>query len=356
MGCRVTYEDKRPACAPPQRPFIIPIFLPQAGCPHHCVFCNQHAITGSIGRSGDPGRLSRHVDQFLKFRRRGRGPTQLAFFGGNFLGLAPARVRLYLDWASALVQRGDVESLRFSTRPDTIAPETLALIRDYPVRTIELGAQSMDDQVLELSQRGHQAQDTKRAVWLLKKEGYEIGLQLMTDLPGDNPAKAIATVKALIKLAPAFVRIYPTLVLAGSPLAAAYAAGRYHPPTLAASINLIARMWLMFTAVGIRVIRMGLQDGPCLADRRNLLAGPYHPAFGEQVLSRVFRCMADAGLRLAVPPAGNLALRVNPRRRSVMTGRHRSNLIQLREAYNLDGLRLTVDPALALNQLEVDKL
>lgn len=351
----MAYEDKRPAATARQRPFVIPVFLPQAGCPHRCVFCNQHTITGESHQNDGPSVLSGFVHKFLKFRRRHRGTTQLAFFGGNFLGLAPDRVRRYLDWATTLVRRGDVDNLRFSTRPDTIVAENLALIREYPVRTIELGAQSMDDQVLIQSRRGHPAKDTIQAVRQLKMEGYEIGLQIMTGLPGDSPARAITTAEAVIALAPAFVRIYPTLVLAGSPLAADHAAGRYHPLKLADSIDLVARMWLMFTAAGIRVVRMGLQDGSCLADRRHLLAGPYHPAFGEQVLSRVFRSMAEAGLKHSRPPAARrLALRVNPRRLSVMTGPRRGNLVRLREAYHLDEVRVTADPTLPLNQLEVD--
>ena len=357
QGCRAFYEDKRPASAARQRPFVIPVFLPQAGCPHRCAFCHQPTITGNTRHNEDPAELSHHVDQFLKFRRRKRSITQLAFFGGNFLGMSPERVCRHLDWAAAFVRRGAVNSLRFSTRPDTIAPETLALIREYPVGTIELGAQSMDDQVLSRSRRGHTAMDTIQAVSQLQMEGYEIGLQIMTGLPGDNPASAIATAEAVIALAPAFVRIYPTLVLAGSPLAADHAAGRYRPPKLADSIDLVARMWLMFTAAGIRVVRMGLQDGPCLADRRHLLAGPYHPSFGEQVLSRVFRSMAEAGLdHLRPSGARRLILRVNPRRLSVMTGPRRGNLVRLQKAYQLDRLRVTADPTLPLNQLEVDNL
>ncbi len=354
-GCRVAYTDTRPARAARQRPFIIPVFLPQAGCSQRCVFCDQHAIIGESCRNDDPERHTGFVRKFLKFRRRHRGTTQLAFFSGNFLGLAPHRVRRHLDWAAGFVRQGDVASLRFSTRPDTITPETLASIREYPVRTIELGAQSMNDQVLSCSRRGHTAKDTIRAVAQLKRGGYEIGLQIMTGLPGDSPAGAITTAKAVMALAPAFVRIYPTLVLAGSPLAADYAAGRYHPLKLADSIDLVARIWLMLAAAGIRVVRMGLQSSPGLADRRNLLAGPYHPAFGEQVLSHVFRSMAQTGLDHWAPTAGRrFTLRVNPRRLSIMTGPQRGHLVQLREANNLAGLRVTADLTLALNQLEVD--
>ncbi len=354
-GTRVAYEDRTTPRPPGRRPFVIPVFLPQAGCPHQCAFCNQATITGTAQRDFDQAAFAAVVDRFLTYRRRTPDVTQLAFFGGNFLGLEPDRVRRYLDWAAVYVERDEVDSLRFSTRPDTISPASLAHIRNAPVRTIELGAQSMDDRVLARSQRGHRAEDTTRAVSLLRQAGYEIGLQIMTGLPGDTRARAIATVEAIIALAPDFVRIYPTLVLAGSPLAAEFTAGRYQPPTLDTTIALVARMWLMLTAAGIRVVRMGLQDGPDLADRNHRLAGPYHPAFGERVMGHVFRTMAAAALHHAAPSRGAcVTLRVNPRRVSVMTGPHRCHRTHLEGAYHLKRLRIKGDDALARNQLEVD--
>ncbi len=354
-GARISYDD--PNGPPPftKRPFVIPLFLPQAGCPHQCAFCNQPVVADSPAGQTAPADLAAAVQKFLTYRRHGRGPTQLAFYGGNFLGLSPERLRSHLDWAGTYVRRGVVDSLRFSTRPDTISTRRLAFIRDDPVRTVELGVQSMDDHVLARSQRGHRAADTATAVARLRQAGYDIGLQIMTGLPGDTRERAIATTQAVIALEPAFVRIYPTLVLAGSPLAADFRAGRYQPPTLDASVDLVARMWLMLTAAGIRVVRMGLQDGPGLSDGTKVLAGPHHPAFGERVLGHVFRTMATVALDAAAPSHGAfVALRVNPRRLSVMTGPQRRHRIELENAYHLSCLRIGGDEALALNQLEVD--
>ncbi|MDJ0720087.1 MAG: radical SAM protein [Desulfobacterales bacterium] len=354
-GARVSYAD--PAGPPPRakRPFVIPLFIPQAGCPHQCAFCNQPVLADRPAGQAATAVLEAAAQKFLTYRRQGRGPTQLAFYGGNFLGLSPERLRSHLDWASTYVRRGVVDSLRFSTRPDTISATRLAFLRDDPVRTVELGVQSMDDRVLARSRRGHRAADTATAVARLRQAGYEIGLQIMTGLPGDTRERAIATTKAVIALEPAFVRIYPTLVLAGSPLAADFKAGRYQPPTLVASVDLVARMWLMLTAAGIRVVRMGLQDGPGLSDGTKVLAGPHHPAFGERVLGHVFHTMAAAALDGAAPsPGACVALRVNPRRLSVMTGPQRRHRLNLEETYHLARLRISGDEALLLNQLEVD--
>ena len=354
-GARVRYTDATDPPARADRPFVIPIFMPQAGCPHRCAFCNQPILAGLPAGQADPSAAEPAVEKFLGYRRHGRGPTQLAFYGGNFLGLSPEDIRRHLDWAGAYVRRGLVDSLRFSTRPDTISSARLALIRNDPVRTVEIGVQSMDDQVLARSRRGHRGRDTQTAVARLRQAGYDIGLQVMTGLPGDNRERAFATTEAVIALAPAFVRIYPTLVLAGSPLAADYRAGRYQPPTLEASVDLVARMWLMLTAAGIRVVRMGLQDGPGLADRTRVLAGPHHPAFGERVLGNVFRSMAAAALDAVAPARGDdVTLRVNPRRVSVVTGPRRRHRRALERGYLLRRLQVSRDDALALNQLEVD--
>ena len=353
-GVRVSYRDKTTPGSLRARPFIIPIFIPQRGCPHRCAFCRQHTITDTPQAVVDQTRFAAAVERFLNYPHRKRRKIQLAFFGGNFLGLQPDRIREYLDWATVYVRQGAVDSLRFSTRPDTISADTLALIRDDPIRTVELGVQSMDDRVLARSLRGHRALDTTHAVRQLKNAGYDVGLQVMTGLPGDTPAGAAATVEALIRLAPAFVRIYPTLVLAGSPLAVDYHAGRYRPWGLDESVDLVARLWLTLAAAGIPVIRMGLQDGPGLTDGANRLAGPYHPAFGALVLGRIFRAMAAAGLRHAIADRERIALRVNPRRLSVMIGPHRRNVAKLQAAYRLDALPVAADESLPLNQLEVD--
>jgi histone acetyltransferase (RNA polymerase elongator complex component) len=351
---QVAYADNKPPQAHLARPLIIPLFIPHQGCPHRCTFCNQHTITGPPDGSLNRLKLSAIVDRFLGYRRRGHGIIQIAFFGGNFLGLPPDRVRHHLAAASAYVRQGAVDNLRFSTRPDTISPATLELIRTYPVRTVELGVQSMDDGVLAAARRGHWAADTIQAVRRLKAAGYEIGLQIMTGLPDDTPAKATATVEAIIDLQPAFVRIYPTLVIAGSPLAADYQAKRYRPAPLSASLDLVARLWLRLTAAGIRVVRMGLQDNPAMIDRAQRLAGPYHPAFGELVRGRIFRAMAHAALKRSPGTNGRLVVRVNPRRVSVMTGPHRQNLLRLQKTFGLDNLRVKGDATLAPNQLTVD--
>ncbi|MCP4575668.1 MAG: radical SAM protein, partial [Deltaproteobacteria bacterium] len=222
-----------------RRPFIIPIFLPHSGCPHQCAFCNQKSIAGTSSHPLSPQAFHRLVENFLEFKGKRDKTTQIAFFGGNFLGQKKETIQALLIEAETYIKTGRVDAIRFSTRPDTIDEDRLSLIKKHTVSTIELGVQSMDNRVLDLSNRGHTALDTQNAVFLLKKSGYEIGLQMMVGLPGDNTTQAMATAERMAALLPDFIRIYPTVVLNGSPLAKVYRAGNYTPLPLYACVTLV---------------------------------------------------------------------------------------------------------------------
>ncbi len=268
---------------------MVPIFIPHDGCPHRCVFCDQNRTTGQSESFSTPDRLHAAIAQFLGYRHDRHRPTEIAFYGGNFLGMAPERIHFLLQLASTYVSQGTVQGLRFSTRPDTITSETLGLIAGFPVTTIELGVQSMNDKVLEISRRGHTTMDTNRAVALLRSQPYRLGLQMMVGLPGDTPEQALATGEAIAALAPDFVRIYPTLVLKGSPLARWHATGRYTPVPLAEAVELVKSLLAHFMVNNIAVIRMGLQPTADLNAGAGIVAGPFHPAFGELVHSALWR-------------------------------------------------------------------
>jgi histone acetyltransferase (RNA polymerase elongator complex component) len=211
------------------RPFIIPIFLPHAGCPHHCVFCNQVSITGAKHEAVEPDKIRIQIREFLNYKKESRKPVQIAFFGGNFLGLKLEDIKSWLKLAGEFVDRGLVDGIRFSTRPDTIDAARLDTLENYPISTVELGVQSMDDQVLALAGRGHRASDTIRAVKALKKRQLSVGLQMMVGLPGDSEARSLATARKIANLDPDCARIYPTVVVANSRRAQWFKKGEYLP-------------------------------------------------------------------------------------------------------------------------------
>jgi histone acetyltransferase (RNA polymerase elongator complex component) len=335
------------------KPLIIPIFIPHAGCPHQCIFCNQNIIASASSESSDASHANT-IARFLTYKRPSRSHVEISFFGGNFLGLPKKRALHLLNEAMAFVNSGQVHSIRFSTRPDTIDEKRLDRIAPYPVSTIELGVQSMDDQVLNMSGRGHTADVTVHAVGLLRKKGFTIGIQMMTGLPGDSLSGSIETAQRIIALKPDFVRIYPTLVLEGSPLALLYKKGQYTPLSLEECVDQLKALYLLFQSSHTPVIRMGLQASQELADKSVVLAGPYHPALGHWVMSSIMLDHAIAALELAPPSTDAATLIVHPKSLSRIQGLKKQNLEILKCRFNLQSVMIQTDPTLSMNEVRVE--
>ncbi|MEE4607643.1 MAG: radical SAM protein [Desulfobacteraceae bacterium] len=342
--------DLPPNPAPSRRPTIVPVFLPHAGCPHRCVFCNQKTITGQVGPASGPN-LPALVAHFLREKPRFPQYVELAFYGGNFLGQPPDQIHFLLAEAQDLVRQGWIGAVRFSTRPDSVDDQRLQWIAGSPVRTVELGGQSMDDAVLRASGRGHAAQDTIQAVGRLRRAGFRVGIQTMIGLPGQDARSGLVSAGRFAALEPDFVRIYPCLVLAGSPLAEAYCRGDFLPLSLDAAVAICVRLWRLFARHHIPVIRMGLQASADLSDETLVLAGPYHPAFGHLVFSALCHQALARGLR-RLPAAGRtVRITAHPRRLSQVRGLGNANLAALTERFALAGIRISSDPDVPLHRL-----
>ena len=331
---------------PPNKPFIIPIFIPHSGCPHQCIFCNQQAITGTSGAIPSENEIYSIINKFLGFKRENRSWTEVSFFGGNFLGLASEQIQKLLDQVAPFVESKEIDGIRFSTRPDTIDKDRLNLIRPYPVSTIELGVQSMDDEILKQAGRGHTAEDTNRAVSLLQQENYQIGLQMMTGLPGDTEALCLETARQIISLKPDFVRIYPTLVITGSPLATLYKKSKYKPQPIDECVAQLKKLYLLFEKNHIKVIRMGLQASDELDDPATVLAGPYHPALGHMVFSKIFLDSAAEKIRQKTSSNDSVTLTVHPKSLSRMQGLNKKNINILKQMFTIQCLNLATDVSL----------
>ena len=327
------------------RPFIIPIFLPHAGCRHRCVFCNQFRITGETSSHPTPQDLESRIDHFCGFRRHPEKPVEIAFYGGNFLGLPAAECKSMLTTAEKFVASGCVNGIRFSTRPDTISEETCSVLQAFSISAVEIGVQSMDDRVLEKCHRGHSASDTVLAMDLLRKKGHRVGLQLMVGLPGEDAISRQKTAERVCRLSPDFVRIYPTLVMPESELANQYHAGSYSPLSLQAAVQAVKKLYTQFEKNRIPVIRMGLQSTPFLEKKNAVVSGPYHPAFGHMVFSEIEYDKITAMLETAPPPGDVLNLRVHPSRISRVQGLKKENLRRLQQQYGFREVRILTDPA-----------
>lgn len=260
---------------------IFPVFIPHAGCPHHCLFCAQDK-TSSFTEVPSP----EEVGQLLHSVLQGSG-GEIAFYGGTFTALPIQQQLAYLAVAQEFVSQGRAASIRVSTRPDAVDSKKLEVLRSCGVKTVELGCQSFVDKVLDAAGRGHSRADNIAAVHLCKDYGFSVGVQMMPGLPEDSPDSAMESFQVALDLQPAFLRIYPAVVIAGTGLAKLWQTGQFEPWDLDVAVDICAEMLLCCLHRQIPVIRLGLHNDAALGT--NLLAGPYHPAFGQLVRARLWR-------------------------------------------------------------------
>jgi histone acetyltransferase (RNA polymerase elongator complex component) len=340
----------------PRRPFIIPVFVPHAGCPHRCVFCNQKSITGHEEAILSPAALTERITEFLGLKGLRRGSVEVAFYGGNFLGLPTRESMALLDEAQNFVRQGKVDSLRFSTRPDTVSLSTIGTLDPYSVGTVELGAQSMDDAVLRLSRRGHTAEDTCRAVGLLKSKSLFVGIQIMPGLPGDTRDSILKTGFRVASLKPDFVRIYPTVVVKDTLLESWFLSGLYEPLSLGQAVKMTKELLLLFKKHNIPVVRMGLQATDSLLKPGNIVAGPFHPAFGHLVYSEFFLDLAIRAVEGQERLSKRIGFRVFPEDVPKLVGQNRENIKRLTSRFKLRDICVIADPQIPKNTVRIERL
>lgn len=308
----------------------IPIFVPHVGCPNDCVFCNQRSITG-VNSAPSLAETRAIIEAYLSGGRREN--NTVAFFGGSFTGIEPQLQRGYLSVAKEYLDKGFVDGIRLSTRPDYIDEERLSLLAEYGVTNIELGAQSMNDAVLQRAKRGHDREAVVRASELIISHGFTLGLQMMTGLPLDTPSEAINTAKAFVELGARETRIYPTLVMRGTALADMYESGEYRPQTVEEAAALGAELYAVFRRSGVKVLRIGLSDSTEL--KAGCIAGPYHPAIGELVKGRYVRNQLEKAVE-----NGRLEVAAPKKYFSKIVGNRRCNA----EYFEERGIRLLLVP------------
>ncbi len=310
----------------------IPIFVPHWGCPQDCIFCDQKKITGQK----EP-MTPEKAAEIIARGAEGRKPEdyiEIGFFGGSFTGIPATIQEEFLGLAMKAVQKGEADSIRLSTRPDYIDDAVIERLLHFGVKTVELGAQSMEDAVLTACHRGHSAEDTQKAAQKIKDAGLSLGLQMMLGLLGDTEEKALETARAFMNLKPACVRIYPTLVLKGTALESLYEKGDYTPLALEKAADLCAKLYRMFTESGIEVIRMGLLE----VEEGALAAGPFHPAFGEMVMSRVY--YQKLSEMLSSFSGKTLRVELHPKDVSPLVGQRKENIRKIQENFGVTEIKL----------------
>lgn len=319
--------------------YIIPVFVPHKGCPHDCIFCNQKKITGQINEITAVD-VKEKIETYLDTIPKENSLVEIAFYGGSFTAIPLDYQKELLEAAYHYIERGAIDSIRVSTRPDYINEAILDNLKRYGVRTVELGVQSMDEEVLELSNRGHTPLDVIGAVNLLKKYGFIVGVQMMVGLPGDTFEKSVDTAKRLIELSPDIARIYPALVITNTYMEEMYNSGNYKPLTLEEAIRISKQLLMLFEREGINVIRIGLQPTENILMGRDVVAGPFHPSMRQLVEAYIYRDMLEYMLNKLEGEKSCITIEVNPRKISELVGQKRSNIFYIRKKFFIDKLQI----------------
>ena len=320
----------------PHPPLILPIFLPYAGCRERCLFCNQRTMaTETPSPLAVRERIAASIEKIDTLQKNRE--KQVAFYGGSFTAMERSDQIPYLQEVQPFMSSGQIDSIRLSTRPDALDQKSFEFLTSFGVKTVEIGAQSMDDHVLLLSGRGHTAEDTISAVNRLMDYGFEVGVQLMIGLPEDNFELFLHTLDRIIGLKPHIVRIHPTVVLKGAPLELLWRAQRYSPLSLEEATQWLKIGLIKMERASIPVARLGLQTTEDLRD--HVLAGPYHPAFRHLVESAIaFDLLAQ--LFKSCPEKGEVLLLCHPREMSNLRGQRNENIRNLKERFRLGEIRV----------------
>lgn len=320
----------------------ISIFVPHIGCPHKCSFCNQNTITGCES-APTPKDVVNAVETALS-KSSEDFEFEIAFFGGSFTAIDRDYMLSLLEAAKPYVDNKSVKGIRCSTRPDFITEEILDILKSYGVSAIELGAQSMVDEVLKKNMRGHTSDDVRNASELIKSYDIELGLQMMTGLYGSNHEKDIYTAKEIIKLKPKTVRVYPTVVLKDTYLAKVFESGDYKVDSIEDTVSLCAKIIPLFEQNNIKVIRLGLHASEDI--KANICAGGYHDSLGELVQSKI---MLDKILKYE---KGDYTVFINQKSLSKLVGNKKSNLKKL-DSFGYK-IKIEFDNSLNVNELRLE--
>lgn len=322
---------------------VIPLFIPHQGCPHDCLFCNQQRISGVDKKIPELDDVKTTIELWLS-RKNDEKEVEVAFYGGSFTCMRREVQERLLGEVQPYIKSGQVAGIRCSTRPDCVTNDTCTFLTQYRVRTVELGVQSLNDAVLVKNQRGHDSAKSYMAVQLLQEAGFRVGVQLMVGLPGERLSGFLETVDKTIGLHPDFVRLYPVVVVKESGLETMYNNGEYSPLSLTQAIAVTARSYQRFQAAEIPVVRMGLQASTTL--EKSVVAGPYHPAFGDLVRSRLW--LNEIRQRLSLlQPGKKMEIYVSHRDISTVVGIKRGNVRRLEALGFADRFKVMADRTMA---------
>lgn len=318
--------------------YTIPIFIPGLACPFRCVFCNQEKISGHQNIP-DESEIINIIEDHLRTFRPIEKVVEVGFFGGSFTGIPMEGQRSYLKAVEPYIRSGKIWGIRLSTRPDYISEEILNMLGEHHVTTIELGAQSFDDDVLKQTRRGHTVAQTERAAKMILDNGFRLGLQMMIGLPGDTLDKALFTANKIIEAGANCTRIYPAVVIKDTVMHRWYNLGKYSPLSLDQAVDWTKQILPLFENAGVKVIRVGLHPSEGLISGDELIDGPFHPSFRELVISAIWNDLLMPLLQDET--GGNIEIHVPAKELNYAIGHKSANKNMLLQKF--DSVRFVAD-------------
>lgn len=316
-----------------KKEYIIPIFIPFLGCPNDCAFCNQVKITNYKDNINKENTI-RQINQYLSYFPKNENLKEIAFFGGSFTGLDEKVMISYLEIALNYKKKGIIDRIRLSTRPDYINNSILDILKKYEVDVIELGIQSLDNEILNANERGHSKEDSIMASKLIKDYGFKLGHQIMPGLYKDSFDKAIKTGLESIKMNPDMVRIYPTLVIKDTKLEKLYKEGLYKPLSLGEAIEISSRLYMIYSYKKIPVIRIGLQPTENINEKKDVVAGPFHPSIRQLVETNIHKIYLEELIN-KYRLKDKIKIHISNREISIIAGNKKANKNYFYKKYGL---------------------
>ncbi len=309
--------------------YNIPIFISHFGCPNSCVFCNQKKING---RETDVTMedLRNTIEMYLETLPK-NSKKEVAFFGGTFTGISMGLQKEYLETAYEYIKKGEIDGIRLSTRPDCINYEIVKQLKKYGVTTVELGVQSLDEEVLIATERYYPVRVVEEACKILKEYGIKLGIQLMVGLPKSTFDSDYETAKKVLEMKPDMVRIYPTLVIKNTKMEQMFYQKEYIPLSLEEAIERTKKIMALLESNGINIIRVGLQPSEDLREDGVVLGGPFHPAFRELVETEIYHNF----FKKIIEKEKELNIIANEKSISKLVGIKKANKLRLKEYFNI---------------------
>lgn len=331
--------------------YIIPIFVPMEGCPHQCVFCNQDKITNSDEEKVDGQFVRDTIEEYISTIQNKDATIEVSFFGGTFTGIPIEKQNELLAVAKEYKDKCIIDKIHMSTRPDYIDVNILDNLKRFDVDVIELGVQSLDEEVLRESGRGHSVEDVIRASKLINDYGITLGHQIMLGLPSDTEEKDIYSVKESIKMNPKIARIYPSLVITDTPMAKMFKRGTYEPYSLEKAVDVSKILYKMYKEAGVNVIRIGLQPTENISEGGDVIAGPFHSAFRELVDSSI---ISDEIIKYANENDGDINIYVNNNTISKIYADKKRYFLKTKESLKDRNIKVSIDNTLEKNVIKVE--